>query len=84
MFYQIDNLKNYKAEVFLSEEGLALDTSAFQSFYREKMTLLIPLIKSFVFVSPAIAAKRFIFPSRVYLQWRELVVREHEITSPRL
>lgn len=29
MFYQIDNLKNYKAEVFLSEEGLALDTSAF-------------------------------------------------------
>ena len=32
MFYQIDNLKNYKAEVFLSEEGLALDTSAFNLF----------------------------------------------------
>ena len=29
MFYKIDNLKNYKAEIFLSEEGLALDTSAF-------------------------------------------------------
>ena len=43
------------------------------------MTLLIPLIKSFVFDSPASAAKRFIFPSGVYLRWRELVVREHEI-----
>jgi len=31
------------------------------------MTLLIPLIKSFVFDSPASAAKRFIFLSRAYL-----------------